>query len=316
MTETFEMTNSYIYRQRSENNIEVYIPKIMNKTIVRAAFIVGTAVAGAFLIVTSIASAATLGVGVRVSAQANVGARPPMMGGGVFGTVSAINGTTLTITSKGFAGYGHPSSTTATPAPTTYTVDAASATITKGGASSTISSIAVGDSVVVRGTVSGTNIAATAIFDGVVPGGVNPGGPMRGGFGRGPNGSSTGMWSSSTAALFQGNGEPVVGGTVTAISGATLTVTNKSNITYTIDGSTATVVKGNATSSLANVAVNDNVLVQGAVSGTNVTAATILDQGAMSAGGGAGASASAHVNVMTKMFGGIGAFFQHLFGFF
>ncbi len=307
----------------------------MNKTMARTAFIVGTAVVGAFLIVTGIASAATLGV--DVSAQANVGAnahfpgsnggaRPPMMGGGIFGTVSAINGTTLTITSKGFAGFGRPSSTTGSapttaPAPTTYTVNASNATVTKGGASSTLSSVAVGDTVVVRGTVNGTSITATAIMDGVVPDGANPGGPMmRGGFGRGPNGSSTGMWSASSTALFQGNGEPVVGGTVTAINGSTVTITNKSNVTYTIDGSAAVVVKGNVSSSLSAVAVNDNVLVQGNVSGTSVTASTILDQGAATSAGtssaGPGNSTTAHLNVVAKMFGGIGAFFQHLFGFF
>lgn len=302
----------------------------MNKTIARTAFVVGTAVVGAFLIVTGIASAATL----SVSAQANVGAsgnghffgggQGGMHGGmapGVFGTVSAVNGTTLTITSKGFAGYGHPSSTsTAAPAPTTYTVNASGATVVKDGASSTLSSVAVGDTVVVRGTVNGTSITATAIMDGVLPGGANPGGPiMRGGRGQ-FNGSSTGMWSASTTALFQGNGEPVVGGTVTAINGSTVTITNKSNVTYTIDGSSAVVVKGNVSSSLANVAINDNVLVQGNVSGTNVTAATILDQGAATSAGtsgsAAGNSTTAHLNVVTKMFGGIGAFFQHLFGFF
>jgi hypothetical protein len=187
----------------------------------------------------------------------------------------------------------------------------------KDGASSTISSVAVGDTVAVRGTISGTNITATMIADGVVPGGANPGGPMRGGH----------WMSSSTQPMtppFQGNGEPVVGGTVTAISGSSLTVTNKSNVTYTVDGSSATVVKGNVSSSLADVSVNDNVLIQGAVSGTNVTATTILDQGAAASTGGSvsdsgangSTSAGVHVNVMTRMFGGIGSFFQHIFGFF
>lgn len=289
----------------------------MNKTLARTAFIVGTAALGAFLIVTSIASAATMGVGIGVSAQANVGGRGGMHGGmmpGVFGTVSAINGTTITITSKGFAGYGHPSSTTAMPTPTTYTVDASNATVVKDGASSTISSVAVGDTIVVRGTVSGTNVTATSIFDGVVPGGANPGGPMRG-FGHG-NGSSTGMWSASSTALFQGNGEPVIGGTVTAITGSTLTVTNKSNVTYTVDGSSAVVVKGNVSSSLANVAVNDNVLIQGAVNGTSVTASTILDQSTTTGSGSGSGSHGGPGGFVGHVFGGIGAFFQHIFGFF
>lgn len=77
---------------------------------------------------------------------------------GVFGTVSAINGTTLTVD-------GHSASTTAT---TTYSVDASSAKIFKGSATTTatISNIAVGDKVVVEGTVTGTSVVAKVIIDG------------------------------------------------------------------------------------------------------------------------------------------------------
>jgi hypothetical protein len=307
----------------------------MKKTI----FIVGTAIIGAFLIVTGIASAATLSISAQANVGANVGGSAGgnghfgmgaggMRGGmapGVFGTVSAVNGTTLTVTATNFAGGGfrHGSSTPttsgATASTTTYTVDASSATVTKNGASSTISSVAVGDKVMVRGTVSGDSVAATAIMDGVPAGGMGPGG-MRGG-----------QWMSSStrptstramAPAFQGNGEPVVGGTVTAINGSSLTVTNTSNVTYTIDGSSATVLKGNVTSSLSAVSVNDNVLVQGSVSGTSVTATTIIDQGvprtpqngsstASGSGGGKGPG-----GFVGGVFGGIGSFFQHLFGFF
>ena len=129
------------------------------------------------------------------------------------------------------------------------------------------------------------------------------------------------MWgSSSTPATppFQGNGEPVVGGTVTAINGSTLTVTNKSNVTYSVDGSTATVVKGNVSSSLANVSVNDDVIIQGTVNGTSVTASSIIDQGVAPSGN----ASSTHPGAgqpggfMGRVFGGIGGFFHHLFGFF
>ena len=109
---------------------------------------------------------------------------------------------------------------------TVYTVDATNAKIYKGSATTTVSvsGIAAGDTVMVQGTVSGTNVAATVIRDGIGGMmGIQPGMPGKG-FGHGA--SST----PSTTPIIQGNGEPVVGGSVTAISGTTLTVTNASNV--------------------------------------------------------------------------------------
>ncbi len=202
---------------------------------------------------------------------------------GVFGTVSAINGTTLTVTSKGFG-----QNATAT----TYTVDASNATVSKAGASSSVSAIAVGDTVMVQGTVSGDSVTATSIRDGAMPGGP----------GMGQN-------------IIQGNGEPVVGGTVTAISGSTVTITNKSNVTYTIDVSSATVEKDNATSSVPAIAVGDNVVVQGTVNGTSVTASSVIDSG-VSTGTSSSGGMSDISHRLSGFMGAIGGFFQHLFGFF
>ena len=42
----------------------------------------------------------------------------------------------------------------------------------------------------------------------------------------------------------------------------------------------ATVVKDNATSSISAIASGDNVIVQGTVNGTAVTASSVIDQGA------------------------------------
>ena len=93
------------------------------------------------------------------------------MTSGIFGTVSAINGTTLTIDGRSA------SSTPASPelqrgeATTTYSVDASSAKILKGSATSTISvsAITVGDKVIVQGTVTGTSVVAKLIVDGLPP---------------------------------------------------------------------------------------------------------------------------------------------------
>ncbi len=190
------------------------------------------------------------------------------------GTVTAVSGSTLTVSD--------------TQSKTTYTVDASAATITKVSVPATatstatqpakptettisVSDIAVGDTVMVQGTISGTSIAATAIHDGQMP--------MHGG--------------------FSGRPHDAAHGTVAAVSGDTLTVIDKqSNTTYTVDASTASVKKitfdtGSGTTANTNgaqrvkptettitasdIAVGDTVMVQGTVSGTTVTATSITD---------------------------------------
>jgi hypothetical protein len=122
--------------------------------------------------------------------------------------------------------------------------------------------------------------------------------------------------ASSTPTMgIQGNGQPIVGGNVTAINGTTLTITNKSNVTYTIDASSTIVQKrGSATSTLANITVGDNVLIQGTVNGNSVTASLITDQGTMAPNINAQGDRGGRGPVRS-FFGAIGGFFQHLFGF-
>ncbi len=129
--------------------------------------------------------------------------------------------------------------------------------------------------------------------------------------------ASSTMPRATSTPIIQGNGEPVIGGNVTAISGTTLTVTNASNVTYTIDAASSTVVVKGVSSTFSNVAVGDNVIVQGTVNGNAVTASSIIDQGvktmgasstAPHMGGGIGAG-------IGGFFGSIGGFFKHLFGF-
>jgi hypothetical protein len=245
---------------------------------------------------------------------------------GIFGTVTAVNGTTLTIESPN-RGFGPRSENAATNAPTStsYTVDAANASVMKDGASSTIANVNTGDKVLARGTVSGTTVTANAIYDGVLGPNVNPGGPMRRAFEDGTstwdhwNGSST--WSSrptgTALALLQGNGDPIVGGTVTAVNNGMFTITNAGKVTYSIDAEQATVVKGNATSSYAAIAVNDRVIVQGAVNGTSVTASSVIDQGPLpGSANGTSTSSTGPAAGVGGFFRGIGLFFRHLFGFF
>jgi hypothetical protein len=252
---------------------------------------------------------------------ANGGAwRGGVPGGGIFGTVSSVNGDTVTVTAAARPVRPMPeqaSTSVGTPtvvAKTVYTVDATNAKIYKGSATTTVSvsAIAAGDTVTVQGTVSGANIAATVIRDGA--GGMMGGQPGMPGKGFGHGASST----PSTTPIIQGNGEPVVGGSVAAISGTTLTVTNTSNVTYTINAASAAVVVKGTSSTISNVAVGDNVIVQGTVNGNSVTASSIIDQGAKVANA-SSTNGQPHVGGIGGgiggFFGAIGGFFQHLFGF-
>lgn len=220
----------------------------------------------------------------------------PHMRPAVIGTVAAISGNTVTVTAQGWAKPG-----TSAPTSTTYTVNAANATITKNGMTSSVSSIAVNDRVMVEGTVSGFTVTATAVMDGVQG--------MRGGMGMG-GGHSEGH--ASTTPLITGNGEPIVGGTVSTVNGNSVTITNKNNTTYTVDVSGATVTKsGTARATLSSIAVGDSVVVQGTINGTAVTASSIMDSGFAATKGNTPPGQQRH-----GFFGAIGGFFTHLFGFF
>jgi hypothetical protein len=225
-----------------------------------------------------------------------------MMRSGVVGTVSANDGSTLTITVKKFSKPVTGVTTPVAPTTVTYTITTTGATtVTKAGVASTVSGIAVGDTVAVQGTITGTTVAATSIRDGVM---------KRGGQG-GNSGKGAGMGSNANSAanLVAGNGQPIVGGAVAAISGNTLTVTNKSNITYVVDATSAKFLQGSTTISISNVNVGDTVIVQGTVNGTNVTASTVIDQ-TKPAG-----TTTTNPGKHFGFFGGIGNFFAHLFGF-
>jgi hypothetical protein len=280
----------------------------MMKIVSTASWVAAIVVASSLAIV--MPAFAQTGVSVGVSAQAGIhnGANGGMRRGGmmpgVFGTVTAVSGNTLTVAANAWP---KASSTTQT----AYAVDATNAKIYKGNASTTvsISSVAVGDSVMVQGTVSGTNVTATVIRDGFAGAAGKPGMQPGRNFTRGA--------SSSTPPVspITGNGEPVVGGTITAISGNTLTVTNASNVTYTIDVSSATIVKNGTSTALANLSTGESVVVQGTVNGTSVTASSVLDQGVKAASASSTAKSGGGGFGFGGIFGAIGGFFQHLFGF-
>jgi hypothetical protein len=266
------------------------------------------------------ASAATLGLNAGVNVQADtaiIGQNPggPMMhvgattsttgtpttgqhtgqwmqhamNNGIFGTVTAINGDTITVQSKMFTRGTSSASTTPVTPSTTYTVDATNAKVDKDRAASTVSNIAIGDNIVVVGTVSGTNVTATTIHDALA---------LNGGV-KGANGGA--------AALLSSDGQPVIGGTVSAVNGDTITITNKGNTSYTIDVTNAKITKNGTTSTASNIAVGDSLLAQGTVNGTSVTAVNVIDS----------VNTTSTTNGTTTthkgFFGAIGNFFAKIF---
>ena len=74
-------------------------------------------------------------------------------GKGTAGTVTAINGSTITIAGRNKAA---------------YTIDASRGTITSGigkGTTTSVSAIALGDHIMALGTLTGSSVAATSIRD-------------------------------------------------------------------------------------------------------------------------------------------------------
>ena len=223
------------------------------------------------------------------------GPRGGMMKPGVFGTVSAINGNTITVAGK--TGFG------STATSVTYTVDATNATVMKANVAGTLSNIVVGDMIMVQGTVTGTNVVATTIRDGIAKRG---------------DGQGTDNESDKTKTEMPptfGNGQPIVAGAVTSISGSTITITNKSSATFTIDASSAKFLQGKTTIALSNVAVGDSLVVQGTVNGSAVTASTIMDETRPQQTPSTPSTTPVAKPLPHGMFGGIGSFFKHLFGF-
>lgn len=218
---------------------------------------------------------------------------------GVFGTVSAISGDILTITSThGMRPNTAGSTATVAPTTTTYTVDATNAIITKNNVAGTIGSIAVNDTIIAQGALTGTNLVATTIRDGVMTRtpGIN-----------GTNGQP-GKAQPQMTSPITGNGQPVVAGTISSISGDSVAITNKSNVPYTVDVTNAKIVQGQNTVTISSLTVGDSVVIQGTVNGNSISASSVMDQKTP--------SMTTGTTTQSKgFFGSIGSFFSHLFGF-
>ena len=212
------------------------------------AALIGGAVAGVSL--TALAAPGT------TTATTQAGMKGPMHGGfgpGIAGAVTAVNGSTITVTSKDGG---------------VYTVDASGASVEKyaNGASSAIAvaNIAVGDEVMINGTIKTATVSAKEIHDGAFPKPAMP------------------------AAV----------GKVTAVSGSSITISGMgkgATQTYTIDASgaaitkiTAPAAKGDkpttATIATSGIAVGDMIAVEGTVNGSAITATKVVDGAGFGAG--------------------------------
>jgi hypothetical protein len=150
--------------------------------------------------------------------------------GAIMGTVTVVAGNTITI--SGVNGI-------------TYTVDATNAEIMKGGVTTPVSGLVVGDVLMVRGTISGTTVTAKLIADN---------------FPRPDD---------------QDDENDGIKGAVTQITGTTITIQGKNNTIYTVNATSAEVKKDGVVVPITTIVVGDMLRVEGTLSGTTVTATKI-----------------------------------------
>jgi len=184
-------------------------------------------------------------------------------GPGVMGTVTAVNGSSITVSANGGV----------------YTIDASGATVEKYSGSTSasvgVAGIAVGDTVSIAGTITSADLTAKDIRDG------NPPKP--------------------TPPTAMGKVTAVSGSTIT-LSGFAMPTTKgakPASTTYTVDVSNATITKvtapaakgdkpTSATISASQVAVGDFLSVDGTANGTSITATTVTDGASFGMGRGGG----------------------------
>lgn len=176
---------------------------------------------------------------------------------GLGGKITAINGTTLTLSAGKDAA-------------TTVTVDATNATIKLDGVASTFSTLAVGDIVMVKPVKPSTPVAqdaaaktAKTLPTSIVAQEVNKVTKM--------------MDMMDDMGRHDNHG--MVFGKITAVNGATLTMTGRDNKTFTVNAANVTTVKiDGKDSALSSLVVGDMIAVKGtpdAADATKITATAI-----------------------------------------
>lgn len=198
---------------------------------------------------------------------------------GTSGTITAIDGTTLTVKDQ------QNNSVKVT------TDDNTRVTVEK---TVTVSDIAKGDRISVTGTQSGTTVAASriSIMDAQAQ-------TPNGGQGQGTNGPPGGFGGEGGFPGGGGNGTPPSSanaqppggftiGTVTAIDGGTITISSFDGSTVTVTTTSSTTVMKSAQGSLSDLKVGQNVRATGTTGSDGTVAATSINEGSGGFGFGGG----------------------------
>lgn len=186
-----------------------------------------------------------------------------------YGEVTALSGTTITMSGDDFAkgifvfGFGATAATT-----TGYMVDAANSTITKNGLVAATTDIVVGDRISVSGVLSGDKIAAKKIWVSA--------------------NSAAKLAKSIIPVANTVNQNNSVSGQVIAVDNATITMNGRlmdgratATTTYTVNTTNAIFIVDGATTTIASIAAGDTIIVMGKVEG-NIISATRVSKGSYS----------------------------------
>ena len=113
------------------------------------------------------------------------------------------------------------------------------------------------------------------------------------------------------------NGQPVVTGNITSTNGDSISISNRENVTYTVDATNANIQeRGIGTTTVSSLKTGDSLIVQGVVNGTSVTASTVVDNGVLPAPGNASSTEGrGPAGFVGGLVSKIGGFFSHIFKF-
>jgi hypothetical protein len=162
---------------------------------------------------------------------------------GIMGTVTAVNGSIITVLGKDN---------------TSYTVDASTAKIrgNAGVSTSTLADLKVGDMIVVKGSITGASITAATIIDDVQ--------------------ALAAKNTSKKLPVIIGTVTGISSTTLAVMS--TTTKKSTTTTTYVVDASAAKIMKGaTTTATFADIKLGDTVFVRGSINGTTVAATAIID---------------------------------------
>jgi hypothetical protein len=187
---------------------------------------------------------------------------------GTFGTISAIDGSTLTVTDR---------------ANQATKVVTNSKTVVRTTAEAEVGDIAPGDRVVVTGPTSGSTIAATRVVD---MGDDTSGGPFGGGIGQGGGNTPNGQFRPGNGEGtppnrgdgFANRGDFALG-TVTKVSGTTITIKTDDGSSTTVTTSSSTTITKTRTSSVKALRVGQSVVVRGTTSSDGTVTASMISDG-------------------------------------